>query len=61
MTNKIINVEIPVYNRDNVFNTCFLKGLKYLVPLKDYIDISILYNGPNITEEFISNSNALIT
>lgn len=61
MTNKIINVEIPVYNRDDVFNTCFLKGLKYLVSLKDYIDISILYNGPNITEEFISNSNTLIT
>ena len=49
MPTKIINIEIPVYNRDNVFISCFLEGLKYLTDIKDYVDISILYNGPNIT------------
>ena len=49
--NKIINIEIPVYNRDDVFNKCFLKGLKYLIPLKDYISLSILFKYDNSSIE----------
>jgi hypothetical protein len=60
MVKKYINIEIPVCNRDNVFIDYFLKGLKYLTPLKDFLDISILYNGDKATNEVIEQGNNFI-
>ena len=60
MPRKIINIEIPVCNRDNVFNTCLLPGLKFLAQLKDWVDITILYNGNHINDKFVQESNDAI-
>jgi hypothetical protein len=60
MIKKLLNIEIPVWNKQNVFTDLFLKGLKYLIPIRNFVDITILYNGPNINDELIHKSNERI-
>ena len=57
---KYVNIEVPVCNRTNVFIDKFLQGLKYLIPIKELIDISILYNGEGINEKVVIEGNQKI-
>lgn len=51
MNKFILDIEIPVANKQNVIYTCLLPSLKYLVPLKDEIRLLLNFNGACSNED----------
>lgn len=60
LKNKLLlDIEIPVANKQNVAYTHFIPSLKYLAPIKDYIRFLINFNGNTTTKDKIKICVAL--
>lgn len=57
---KLLNIEVPCCNRQNSLFKYFLKGIHYLAPIKDFIDISFNFNG-KITDSEIDKCISYLT
>lgn len=48
---KLLNIEIPISNRNDTAIRIFKNNIKFFEPIRDLVDFSILYNGEFITDK----------
>ena len=60
LSNKLLlDIEIPMANKQNVIYSHFIPSLKYLVPIKDYIRFLINFNGQTTFRDVVKVRSAL--